>query len=115
MRVTVDARRRLTPALRAYAEERLQRLERHSGRVHEVRLILDGADDQQPPCRAEVLLHLHNTTQAARVAAATPREAIDLIMDKADRLVVREKERLAEHRGPVPRRDRGGSAPGPEA
>jgi len=112
MRLTVTARTRLDPALRSYAVEKLARLERHDGSIHEARAVLEEDERRVPRASAEVFVHLRHEQLIARCEAATVQEAVDRVLDKMDRQIVRRKERLKEHKG----RPAAGSdplAPGP--
>ena len=120
MRLTVTGRTRLDPALRTYAVEKLERLERHDGRIHEARAVLEEDDRRVPRASAEVFIHLHHTQLKARCDGPTLREAIDRVTDKIDRQILNHKERVKEHKGhaaagsdpslPLPRHVDGGAA-----
>jgi putative sigma-54 modulation protein len=99
MRLTVTARTQLDPALRTYAVEKLERLGRHDGRIHEARAVLEEDDRRVPRASAEVLVHLHHTRVKARCDGASLREAIDKVVDKVDRQILDHKERIKEHKG----------------
>jgi ribosome-associated translation inhibitor RaiA len=45
--------------------------------------------------------HLHHVRVAAQAQAATLPEAIDLAFDRADRQVLRRKDRVTSHKGRV--------------
>lgn len=98
MRVTITARQRLAPALRAYAEEKLQRLGRHVS-LHEVAMVIDHDERRVPPTSIEVISSLHHARLAAKVQADTVREAIDKVVDRADRQVLRRKDRVTDRKG----------------
>ncbi len=99
MRLTVTARTQLDPALRTYAVEKLERLERHDGRIHDARAVLEEDDRRVPRASAEVFVHLHHTQVKARCDGASLREAIDRVVDKVDRQILSHKERIKEHKG----------------
>ena len=99
MRLTVTARTRLDPALRTYAVEKLERLGRHDGKIHEARAVLEEDDRRVPRASAEVFVHLHHTQVKARCDGATLREAIDKVADKIDRQIINYKERVKQHKG----------------
>lgn len=99
MRLTVTARTRIDPELRTYAVEKLERLERHDGRIHEARAVLEEDDRRVPRASAEVIVHLHHHLIKARCDGTTLREAIDKVTDKVDRQVLSHKERVKEHKG----------------
>jgi putative sigma-54 modulation protein len=99
MNLTVTARSRLDPSLRTYAVQKLERLERHEGRIHMARAVLEEDDRRVPKASAEVFVHLHHTRLMARCDGDTLREAIDKVADKIDRQILRQKERVKEHKG----------------
>jgi len=99
MRLTVTARTRIDPAMRTYAVEKLERLDRHDGRIHAARAVLEEDDRRVPRASAEVFVHLHHTQVKARCDGATMREAIDKVADKIDRQILSHKERVKEHKG----------------
>ncbi len=100
MRVTIVARHPVPAELRAYAEEKLQRLERH-GNVLEASLTLDHDARRVPPSSAELIVHLHHVRLSSHVEGTTLREAVDRVTDRADRQVRRRKERITTHKGKV--------------
>ena len=99
MHLTVTARSRVDPTMRTYAVEKLEKLGRHDGRIHEARAVLDEDTRHVPPASAEVFVHLHHTTLRAQCEGSSLREAIDKVVDKIDRQIVRQKERVKEHKG----------------
>jgi putative sigma-54 modulation protein len=99
MRLTVTARSRLDPALRTYAVEKLARLERHDGSIHEARAVLEEDERRVPRASAEVFVHLRHEQLIARCDASSVQEAVDRVFDKIDRQIVRRKERVKEHKG----------------
>jgi putative sigma-54 modulation protein len=100
VRLTVTGRHRLDADTRAYAEEKLRRLERHAN-LHDVSLILDHDSRRVPEAMAEVVVHLHHQRLAAKVDGSSLREAIDRVVDKADEQIRRKRERVTEHKGQV--------------
>lgn len=112
MRLTVTARSRLDSSLRTYTVEKLARLERHDGSIHEARAVLEEDERRVPRASAEVFVHLRHEQLIARCDGSTIQEAVDKVVDKIDRQIVRRKERVKEHKG----RPAAGSdplAPGP--
>ncbi|MFN2568191.1 MAG: HPF/RaiA family ribosome-associated protein [Candidatus Dormibacteria bacterium] len=98
MSATVTARRPLAAPMISYAERKLQRLERHAN-LHDVSLLIDHDENRIPCCAAEVIVHIHHTRLAVKAEGKTIQEAIDRVIDKADRQVLRRKERVGQHRG----------------
>ena len=99
MRLTVTARTRIDPTLRSYAVDKLERLERHDGRIHEARCVLEEDDRRVPRASAEVVVHLHHTLIKARCDGTTLQEAIDRVADKVDRQILNHKEKVKGHKG----------------
>ena len=102
MRVTVVARCQLDNGLREYAEAKLGRLARHVAKLHELHLTVEDQSRRVSSYRAEVVAHLLHIQVAATVEAGTQREAVDLVVDKIDRQLLRRKERVTEHKGRAP-------------
>ena len=93
----------VTPALREYVETKLGRLSRLSGQPLEVRtqLSLD-----KPDHRAEATVNVAGKTLHADARAIDMYAAIDLLVDKLDRMLVKEKQKMVDHhRGENPVRD----------
>ena len=85
----------LTQALRDYVESKLERLDRHSDSLVDVKVILS-VDKLQH--RAEATINASNrTTLHADSVAENMYAAIDLLADKLDRQVLRFKEKLTDH------------------
>jgi putative sigma-54 modulation protein len=99
MRLTVTARTRLDPALRTYAVEKLGKLERHDSAIHEARAVIEDDERRRPRASAEVFVHLGHTQLMAHCEAGTVQEAIDKVVDKIDRQILRHKEKVKEHKG----------------
>jgi len=107
MRVSVTTRSSRDDGVREYAEEKLERLDRHA-HLHEARLSVDFDLHRIPHCVAEVTAHVDRAHLVAKVEATTEREAVDLVVDKMDAQVRKHKDRATEHRG-------GGRADGEDA
>ena len=99
MRVTVTARNRLDPSLRTYASDKLGKLERHDGSLHEARIVLEEDERRVPRASAEVFVHLRHGQLIARCEGSTLQEAVDLVVDKIHRQILRRKEKVKEHKG----------------
>ena len=85
----------VTPALRDYVETRLARLGRHFEHPCQIRVQL-GLD--KPEHRAEATLSLSGRTLHADANGQDMYAAIDLLVDKLDRLLVKHKEKQTEGR-----------------
>jgi putative sigma-54 modulation protein len=112
MRLTVTARTRMEPALRTYCVDKLSKLERHDGSIHEARAVLEEDDRRVPRASAEVFVHIRHQQIMARCEGVTMQEAIDKVVDKIDRQIVRRKEKVKEHKG-KPAAGSDPAAPGP--
>ena len=84
----------ITPALRAYAIEKMQRLSRHFDHVISIKIILKVEKLQQ---LAEATVNASGRTLFATETAIDMYAAIDGLVDKLDRQVKRHKERLKKH------------------
>ena len=98
--VSVTARRALTEAQRTYAEAKLGRLARHT-QLHDISIVIDHESHTLRVCTAEVVVHLHHLRLVARAEGATVQEAVDRAVDKADRQVLRRKDRVTHRKGHV--------------
>ncbi len=84
----------LTPAIREYASNKLERVIRHFDHVTSVHVILSVDKLVQ---KAEVTLHVKGKDIYADATDANLYAAIDLVTDKLDRQVVKHKERVSDH------------------
>ena len=91
----------VTPALRAYATEKLQRLSRHFDHVISVEVILNVEKLENI---AEATVNAGGRTLFANDTAPDMYAAIDGMSDKIDRQVRRLKGRLREHHHVKPER-----------
>lgn len=84
----------VTPAIHDYATSKLDRVIRHFDHVTSVHVILSVEKLRQ---KAEVTLHVKGKDIFADATAEDLYAAIDAMVDKLDRQVVRHKERVTEH------------------
>ena len=84
----------LTPAIREYASNKLERVIRHFDHVTSVHVILSVDKLVQ---KAEVTLHVKGKDIYADATDANLYASIDLVTDKLDRQVVKHKERVSDH------------------
>ena len=84
----------VTPALRAYVTEKMQKLIRHSDQVMSIRVILKVEKLQQ---HAEATANVGGSNLFAAVTAADMYASIDGLVDKLDRQVRRRKDRITNH------------------
>ena len=94
----------ITPALRDYVVGKLDRVSRHFDHVIDVNVVL--AVDKLNH-KVEVNLHARGKDIHCEAIELDMYAAIDALVDKLDRLVVKHKEKLALHRhdGPAAKRD----------
>ena len=84
----------VTPALRAYATEKMQKLSRHFDQVTSINVILNVEKLQQ---QAEATVKDAGRTLFATASDMDMYASIDGLVDKLDRQVRRYKERLTNH------------------
>lgn len=84
----------VTPALRDYVQDKLGKLARHYDHHLDARVILSVDKLDQ---RAEATLSTTGKTLFADAVAPDMYAAIDLLSDKLDRLVVKQKEKMTDH------------------
>jgi putative sigma-54 modulation protein len=91
----------LTPALRAYATEKLQRLSRHFDHVISINVILKVDNHQQ---QAEATVNAAGKPLFAQESGTDMYAAIDGLLDKLDKQVRRYKDRMRSHNATRPDR-----------
>ena len=84
----------VTPALRAYVTEKMQRLARHFDQVSSINVILNVEKLQQ---QAEATVTAAGRTIFATETAMDMYASIDKLVDKLDRQVRRYKDRITDH------------------
>ena len=84
----------VTPALRAYTTEKMQKLARHFDQVNSIHVILNVEKLQQ---QAEATVNAAGRTLFATQTATDMYASIDGLVDKLDRQVRRYKDRLTDH------------------
>jgi putative sigma-54 modulation protein len=84
----------VTSALRGYVEEKLGRVRRHFDQVIEANVLLSVCKLQQ---KAEITLRFSGTALHAQSVEPDLYAAIDVLMDKLDRQVLRHKDRVKNH------------------
>ena len=92
----------ITPALRDYVVAKLDRVSRHFDHVIDVNVVLS-VDKLNH--KVEVNLHARGKDIHCEAIEADMYAAIDVLVDKLDRQVVKHKEKLALHRHEGPRRE----------
>jgi len=84
----------LTDSLRDYVESKLEKLERHFDQVVNVQVILSVEKLRQ---KAEATVHLSGNNLYADDTQEDMYAAIDGLIDKLDRQVVKHKEKITNH------------------
>lgn len=84
----------LTPALREYLVEKLERVRRHFDQVIDVDVFLSVEKLRQ---RAEISLHMRGKKVFVEAIHENLYAAIDLLVDKLDRQVCKHKEKVQDH------------------
>ena len=96
----------VTPALREYVLTKLDRVTRHFDQVVDVSVLLtvEKMKEKERRQRAEVTLHVKGRDIFVEQSDEDLYAAIDTLMDKLDRQVVRHKDRLQDHHHESPKR-----------
>jgi len=89
----------VSPALRDYVGQKLERIERHSDNITDVHCILTV---EKLHHKAEATLHLSGVTLYASAVADDMYAAIDSLADKLDRQVKKHKEKLTNYHARLP-------------
>ena len=89
----------VTPALRNYVTSKLDRITRHFDQVVDVKVLLtvENLKEKQSRQRAECNVHVKGSDMFAESSHADMYAAVDELVDKLDRQVVRHKDRLQSH------------------
>ncbi len=96
----------VTPAMRSYVTTKLDRITRHFDQVVDVKVLLSVENDKEKERRqhAECNIHVKGNDMFAQTAHSDLYAAIDELMDKLDRQVVRHKDRIQSHSHSAPKR-----------
>ena len=91
----------LTDSLRAYVDTKFERLERHFDHVTNVHVILSVEKLAQ---KAEANMHVSGAEIFADSTHEDMYAALDSLVDKLDRQLIKHKEKMKNHRGgkPIP-------------
>ena len=89
----------ITDAMRSYAEEKMQKLERHYDHITNAHLVFSVEKARQ---RAEATVHVSGAELFADADGEDLYAAIDMLIDKLDRQIIRHKEKtVGRHQGKV--------------
>ena len=96
----------VTPALRDYVTNKLDRISRHFDQVVDVKVILtiENQKEKERRQRAECNIHVKGNDLFAESSHHDLYAAVDELVDKLDRQVVRHKTRLQNHHHEAPKR-----------
>ena len=89
----------VTPALRSYVTSKLERITRHFDQVVDVKVLLtvDNQKEKEKRQRAECTLHVKGGDLFVESAHFDLYAAIDELMDKLDRMVLKHKNKAQDH------------------
>lgn len=85
----------VTSSMRNYVNEKMDRLQRHSDKVHGVHVILTVEKLRK---KAEATIKVDGRSLYADTTEPDMYAAIDLLTDKLDRQLLRQKEKIKSHR-----------------
>ncbi len=107
MNLTISGRHlEVTPALRSYVAGKLDRITRHFDQVVDVKVLLsiENQTEKERRQKAECNIHVKGSDMFAESAHEDMYAAVDELIDKLDRQVVRHKDRLQNHHHESPKR-----------
>jgi putative sigma-54 modulation protein len=89
----------LTPAIREYVQNKLERIRRHFDHVIDIAVILtvDKLPEKDKRQKAEINLHVRGKDLHAESIAEDLYAAIDTLIDKLDRQVIKYKCKVQDH------------------
>jgi putative sigma-54 modulation protein len=96
----------VTPALRQYVTGKLDRITRHFDQVVDVKVLLsvEKLKEKEKRQRAECNIHVKGNDLYAESAHEDLYAAVDDLVDKLDRQVVKHKDRITDHHHSAPKR-----------
>lgn len=101
MNITISGHHlEVTPAIRQHIENKLERVVRHFDQVIDitVTLTVDKLKEKQKRHRADINLHVPGKDIHVESIAQDLYAAIDLLIDKLDRQVIRHKDKIQDHK-----------------
>ena len=93
----------ITPAIRSYVTSKLERITRHFDHVIDVAVILSVSKLEQ---KVEANVHVPGGDIFCESKEQDMYAAIDVLMDKLDRQILKHKEKVIEHRQTGSNRER---------
>ena len=106
MNLVIHAHDMTLPAtVRAYAEDKVRRLDHHFDRILDARLEFDLQTRKRlnAPKQAELLVHVQGGFLKGKATAPHLQEVVDMVVDKVDAQLRRRKERVKDHKAPPER------------
>lgn len=96
----------VTPALRSYVTEKLDRITRHFDQLVDIKVLLsiENQKEKERRQRAECNIRVKGSDLFAESAHSDLYAAVDELVDKLDRQVVRHKDRIQNHHHEAPKR-----------
>jgi putative sigma-54 modulation protein len=96
----------VTPALRSYVTDKLDRITRHFDQVVDVKVLLsiENQTEKERRQKAECNIHVKGNDMFAESAHQDLYAAVDDLVDKLDRQVVKHKDRIRNHHHESPKR-----------
>ena len=85
----------VTDSLRSYVETKLDKLERHYDRITNMKVILSVEKQRQ---KAESTLRIAGAELHAHAESGDLYTAIDMLADKLDRQLIKQKEKIKDHK-----------------
>jgi len=85
----------VTPALREFTTEKLDKLQRHFHFITSINVVFDIEKLSQI---AEATIHVANRELHASAESEDMYAAIDILIDKLDRQLIKHKEKIQDHR-----------------
>jgi putative sigma-54 modulation protein len=96
MQVNITGRHlEVTDSLKTYVEEKISKLKRHFDHVTDVHVILGVEKMEQ---KAEATVQISGATLFAEDTQVDMYAAIDSMVDKLDRQIIKHKEKISAHR-----------------
>jgi len=89
----------VTPAIREYVQSKLERIKRHFDQVIDIAVILtvDNLTEKEKRQKAEIKLNLSGKTVYVESLSHDLYAAIDALIDKLDRQVMKYKTKVQDH------------------
>ena len=89
----------VTPAIREYVQSKLERVKRHFDQVIDIAVILtvDNLTEKEKRQKAEINMRLSGKTVYVESLSHDLYAAIDTLVDKLDRQVVKHKNKIQDH------------------